>query len=324
MAVASESIRGISLTGRMHHGVDIRSKGAIYGKRLMNEETLDWLLEGNNPGVRVRTLTGLCGLSDDDPEAVAARGLVMRTLDISRDLTWMNGEGLTLRKNLTAFAESGLTRDDIPITALVDRLLAQVDDVNCSDFMLLRALVMLGYGADPRVRHSVAQAVEKRLPDGGWLCLHRLNKMNRTPKSCIKANMHALLLAGEMRKRGMSFPGSDRLVQYFLKRRLFYRMDDPKRLVLPCRPGYRMTDAYFPIEIQRVGLPLLLESLAVLGAGPAPELSEAWDILHSKQDEQGRVKLEGTLGKSYLPKERVGRPGKWVTLYAWLAYKARR
>jgi hypothetical protein len=295
----------------------------MHGSGHTNKPALDWLLEADNPGVRVRTLIGLCGLADNDAEVIAARDLVVRTLDAARDLAWMEGAGLKLRHNLTAFAESGLMRDSVPIGGLVDRLLVEIDDVNCGDFMLLRALVMLGYGADPRVLAGLTRAAETQLPDGGWLCLHRLKKMDRIPKSCIKANMHALLLAGEMRKRGASFPGGDELIQYFLKRRLFYRTDDPSRLVLECRPGYRMIDAYFPVEIQRVGLPLLLDALSALGAGRAPELREAWEILESKQDDQGRIKLEGTLAKSYLPKERVGRPGKWVTLYGWLAYKAR-
>lgn len=292
---------------------------------LMNPQTLDWLLEEDNPGVRVRTLTGLCGLPGDDAQVIAARDLVTQTLGQARDMFWMEDTRPTPPvRGLIALAESGLTRDCLPIDPVVDRFLNLLHyDVNCGDFIILRSLVMLGYGDDPRLQRWLAKAAEAQLPDGGWLCLHRLNKMNRTPKSCIKANMHALLLAGEMKKRGMSFPGSDELVQYFFKRRLFYRTDDPGRLVLECRPGYRMIDAYFPIEIQRVGLPLLLEALAALGVGRAPELQEAWDMLEAKQDEQGRVKLEGTLAKSYLPKERVGLPGKWVTLYAWLAYKAR-
>ena len=251
---------------------------------------------------------------------MAARDLVTRTLNAARDLSWMEEKGLKLRYNLTALAESGLTRNDVPIDALVDQLLEELHDVNCGDFIALRALTMLGYGTDQRVENCLARVAETQLSDGGWLCLHRLNKMDRVPKSCIKANMHALLMAGEMKKRGLSFPCGDELVRYFLERRLFYRSSDPTRLVLECRPGYRMVDAYFPIEIQRVGLPMLLDALASLGAGRAPELAEAWEILKAKQDAQGRIKLEGTLAKSYLPKERVGRPGKWVTLYAWLAY----
>lgn len=64
--------------------------------------------------------------------------------------------------------------------------------------------------------------------------------------------------------------GDGPLIGYFLRRRLFYRTDDPTRLVLDDHPGRRMTDAFFPIEYFRVGLPVLLDALAVLGAGEAP------------------------------------------------------
>jgi hypothetical protein len=283
---------------------------------------LDWLLEDENPGVRVRAHTELYGLPDNDPQVIASRGLVMQTLDAATDLSWMGGEGIRLIYNLTALAESGLTRKDVRIDPVVDRLLSIPFDANCGDFMLLRALTMLGYGADERIRERLSRAAETQLPDGAWMCLHRLDKMNRTPKSCMKAAMHGLLMAGEMTKRDMVFPGTDQLIHYFTKRRLFYRTDDPIRMVLHSRPGARMTDAYFPIELMRVGLPMLLEALAVLGAGQSPELDEAWSLLESKQDEQGRTKLEGTLPKSYLPKERVGKASKWMTLYAMLAFQA--
>ena len=38
---------------------------------------LSWLLEEDNPGVRVRALTGLCGYAQDHPEVTAARRLVI-------------------------------------------------------------------------------------------------------------------------------------------------------------------------------------------------------------------------------------------------------
>ena len=133
--------------------------------------------------------------------------------------------------------------------------------------------------------------------------------------------MHGLLLAGELKKRGIEIPGSGELVNYFLKRRLFYRMDKPDQLVLNL-PGRRMTDAFFPHEYFHIGLPALLESLATLGAGKAIELDEAWELLEGKKDSQGRIPLEGTLpgNKAYLPKERVGKPSKWATLYSCLAW----
>ena len=280
---------------------------------------LNWLLEENNPGVRLRTLKALCKLPDNDVVVIAARQLVTQTLPAARDLSWMQLNGQVLTYNLTALAESGLSRGDILIEPVVDRLLAQPFDVNCGDMMLLRALVMLGFAADARVRDRISKMAELQLPDGGWLCLHRLNKMKRIPKSCIKADMHGLLLAGELHKRGVNPWWSNSLMDYFRKRRLFYRTDDPTHLVLNCQPGYRMIDIHIPIEFLRVGLPFLMEALAESGQINTSEFREAFQLLEGKKDPQGRVYLEGTLAKSYLLKERVGQPTKWGTLYTSLA-----
>ena len=285
-------------------------------------EIRDWLLEDDNPGVRLRALMEVCELPEEHPDVRDARQRVKHTLNAATDLSWMDQQGQIQVYQLTALAESGLSRVDIPIEAVVNRLLAQPFDANCADLMVLRAMVMLGYGNDGRVIERLEQMNTARLPDGGWLCLHRVRQMDRVPKSCIKVNMHGLLLAAELKKRGIENAGNEKLIRYFLKRRLFYRMDKPDRLVLN-QPGRRMTDVFFPQEYFHVGLPLLLEALTTLGAGEAAELDEAWNLLETKKDRDGKIPLEGTLpgNNAYLPKERVGKPSKWGTLYAYLAWK---
>lgn len=277
-----------------------------------------WLTDECNPGVRLRALTVLCALPADDPEVARARRRVLATLPQAKDLSWMGLKGQALTYNLTALAETGLTRSDVAIGPVVDRLLDEPFDLNCGQGMLLRALVMLGYLQDERLAARLERLGECQLPDGGWLCLHRLDKMQRIPKSCIKANVHALLLAGELRKRGLTVPWAEGLLDYFRRRRLFYRMDDSQQLVLNCQPGYRMIDVHVPIEYLRVGLTYLMEALYALGQRETPEFQEAWQLLASKQDPQGCVRLEGQLAKSYLPKERVGQPSRWATLYTAL------
>lgn len=113
-------------------------------------------------------------------------------------------KGQVLVYNLTAIAESGLSRRDVDVEPVIDRLLAQPFDANCADLMALRAMVMLGYWRDPRVIRLLKQLAACQLPDGGWLCLHRVNRMARTPKSCIKVTNHGLLLAAELSKKGAS------------------------------------------------------------------------------------------------------------------------
>ncbi|MBI4301002.1 MAG: nitrogen fixation protein NifH [Chloroflexi bacterium] len=60
-----------------------------------------------------------------------------------------------------------------------------------------------------------------------------------------------------------------------------------------------------------------LEALASLGYGADPRLQEAIDLVLSKQDKQGRWRLEYTYnGKTWADIERKGQPSKWVTLRA--------
>ena len=117
---------------------------------------LDWLLAEGSPGVRLRTLTGLCNLPQDHQAVKAARRVVKQTLNAARDLSWMELKGLTLIYNPTALAESGLSRRDIKIGPVAKKLLAKPFDAGCGDMMLLRALVILGYGNDQRVQKRLA------------------------------------------------------------------------------------------------------------------------------------------------------------------------
>jgi hypothetical protein len=57
--------------------------------------------------------------------------------------------------------------------------------------------------------------------------------------------------------------------------------------------------------------------LAELGYGNEPSLGNALQFILSKQDSQGRWKMEKTLnGKMWADIEEKGKPSKWVTLRA--------
>ena len=110
---------------------------------------LNWLLEENNSSVRLRTLIGLCGLSEDHKEVKATRRVIVSKLQAASDLSWMSLKGQTVIYNLTALAESGLSYKDVEIETCVDKLLsAPYFDANCGELMALRAMVMLGYGKE--------------------------------------------------------------------------------------------------------------------------------------------------------------------------------
>jgi hypothetical protein len=280
----------------------------------MNNDVINWLLEDENPAVKYRTQTEILGeLADKAPVAAWVNDFL--------PTDWKEREGLWSTYYLTTFAECGLTCEDIPLDK--EKVLrygtACRFEHSCGDYMRLRALVRLGLGDD--AVNIVNKSADKQLPDGGFLCLHRVDKMNRIPKSCVKANMHALMFCAECRKKGITTDIEKPLLDYFWKHNLFYRTDNPEALILNAREGWRTVDTFYPFEVMRVGLQNMVESFCALGYGNDVRLTEAWDLLNGKKTEDGKYILKGTLSKSYLPKERAGKPSKWVTFYAMLALK---
>lgn len=278
----------------------------------MDKGALDWLLAEGNPAVRYRVRTELLGQAADRGEA---REWIFRLLPPG----WEETKGLWYTYYLTALAECGLRAGDLSPAQLRPALARLADfDGGCEALLLLRALVMLDCPA-AELAQALKLAGEMVLPDGGLLCRRRREKLGYTPKSCYKADLHALLLAAECHKRGLACPYTEGLVAYFARRRVFYRMDSGETLVLDQRPGWRTVDIFSPCEVMRVGLQQVTEAFCALGYGAAPWLAEARDRLRASRDGEGRVLLQGTLGKSYLPKERVGKPSQWATFYALLA-----
>jgi hypothetical protein len=275
---------------------------------------IQWLLEDDNPAVKYRTQTELLDEAADK-SAVVAWAADFLPID------WRSREGLWSVYYLNTFAECGLVFEDVPLEKAIHFGNDDRFEHGCSDYMHLRALIRLGLGNEPSVAKTIKNLAERQLPDGGFLCLHRLDKLKYIPKSCVKANMHALMLCAECRKNGLKADIEDALLEYFWNHNLFYRTNDPKTLVLNVREGWRMIDTFYPFEVMRVGLQNIVEAFCALGYGNDPRLREAWDILNGKKTPDGKFILDQTLTKSYLPKERVGKPSKWVTFYALLAEK---
>ena len=279
---------------------------------------INWLLGGDNQAVRYRTQTELLG-QPGDKSAVAA------WLNSFLPAGWENSKGLWFVYYLNSFAECGLTFADTGIDkeAAIGYGGKVQFDGGCGDYMRLRALVRLGLGGEPAVAEIIKNLPTHQVPDGGFLCLHRLRALKHTPKSCVKANMHALMFCAECAKKGIRADITGPLLDYFWNHRLFYRTDNPEKLILDAREGWRAVDAFYPFEVMRVGLQNIVEAFCALGFGNDSRLAEAWELLDRKKAPDGKCRLEGTLTKSYLPRERVNAPGKWVTFYAMLAEKER-
>lgn len=276
---------------------------------MFKNNTINWLLEENNPAIAYRTKTEILGEKADN---TASKEWIFNKLP--RNFT--ETKGLWYTYYITAFAECGITREDLDFTPEFDDF-----EYGCADFMYLRALVKMGYGIDENIIQVINSLAENALPDGGFLCNRRLKSFKYTPKSCYKANIYVLMFLAECKKQGIQVDVNKQIINYFLDRNIFYRKDDKSALIMDGREGWRIIDTFHPFEPMRIGIHNVVEVFSSLGYGNDERLNEAWKFLYKQKDQNNKMLLSQTLTKSYLPKERVGKPSKWVTFYTLLAEK---
>jgi len=294
---------------------------------------IDWLTEDENPAIKYRTLTEICGKSFLGYQDVY--NLIWEQKSITKMLEKQNEYGLWSDKDygvhtplryLTAFAEHGLHLDK-RLDSYVDYVIRQLqsyeivgDLSGCSTPLTLRALVMLKYYKRDDVMDLVLKFSNTQLNDGGFMCKMKLDK-NPHHKSCYNAAVASLLLYAECKRNNILLNNTESLIQYFIKRDIFYSSDKSKSLYEKGKIGWRFIDNFFPVEPMRMGLPLIVSALSILGIGNNPALTESWKLLKEKEGESGKLKLEGTLTKQPCSFGKVEQVNKWLTFYALLAKK---
>ena len=281
-------------------------------------ELINWLLEDSNPAIKWRTQTELMGQRGDKEP-------VVQWIFNKLPNDWLDTKGLWFIYYITAFAECGLSYEDVPKEAIKKAFALYDEGFNygCDGLMLWTALMKLGLSNHPSMQQIINKLGNHSLPDGGYVCQRIIDKLDYTPKSCYKVDVIALFFVAECKKKGIDITPFQSLIDYFFKHNLFYKSTDKTKLVIDEREGCRTIDTFYPFEPMRVGLQNVVEAFCALGYGNDERLKEAWDLLNSYKDETGKVILKGTLTKSYLPKtrEKKGQPSKWVTFYTLLAEK---
>jgi hypothetical protein len=208
----------------------------------------------------------------------------------------------------------------------------------CLNGLLSAALLDLGWLGDARVERAlawlarvvtgegVAPTEEKGTPlrylksgtcGPGFCCGYNAKK----PCAWGAVNvMHAFSNLPEDARTPLIDKAIDAGLEFLLSK-------DPAVADYPMGSGSKPSGNWF-----RFGFPLFcvtdvlqnLEVLTSFGCGSDPRLSGAVDLVLSKQDEQGRWKLEYTYnGKTLVDIEGKGKPSKWVTLRALRLLKHR-
>lgn len=341
---------------------------------------LDWLLEDDAPGVQYfarlrllgespdsRTMKSLRRRCNDYPPVAKMLAAIDRSLGLGeRGKIWgMSGNYDKYRGaywTLIFLADLHADGRDPRIRRLAEHVLAtQLEngafspsetprfEIVCLTANILRALVLFGYGDDPRIIRGYRRLAERILPHGGVPCIVLENCLHTSCKMTLPQTLRCLAAAppgvprGELSRLWSLLIDQLRAVRIFryvrpdvaefreairrrpkavLQRtiRLNWLNEHPvpnDRLVP--KPGWLRFG--FPRSYN----PDLLEAmlaLTELNVPHDPVFDESLDHIEKKRAPDGRWKLDDSLnGKMLADIEKKGRPSKWITLRAMVVLR---
>lgn len=325
--------------------------------RALNADPLPWLLEEDDPAVRHMALRLLLDEPEDAPVVRRARAKAMRAPPIATILETQHPDGWWVKPGAgygpkyTGTVWSVIFLDQLGAAGTDPRIRRAAEYVlsntqassggfgasgsvsrrppppssvyHCLTGNLLRALVGFGWLDDPRVRRSIdwqARAITGEGFDGyhrsgtsgpGFACAVNEGlpcSWGGTKALCALARIPPRRRAPHVRRAIVAGAG-------------FLLSVDPATARYPMGWGntepnrswfrFGFPSGYVADVLQD------LEALAELGYARDPRLSNAVDLVLSKQDGFGRWRNEYAYGgKTWIDIEPQGRPSKWVTLRA--------
>ena len=288
----------------------------------MDQNVLNWLLEEENPEVRLRTLKDYQKLSEDNEIVVSCKEVLLQSKIYERGLKKLRKEKNWDKYDaIMAFAEWGLTRNDIG-NDIDDEVYELIDSTGfkmlCGEPLLLRNLVKLGYYSEDIVKNEIDFVLRLIKEDGGFGCISTNKKINdpkKPHKSCARLTVEYLLLVAELSLQGHKPECASALAHYFTKRNIFYRTDDMKTPMVDVMLG-----TFYPPDPIKIGAHMIVYALRVLGCDTGSEAMQAgYKVLDQHRLENGRYVLTASKSVPAFKVGNVGEENKWVTLYAYLS-----
>jgi len=322
-------------------------------KSTLKAYPITWLLEDNNSSVKYFTLIDVLEKAENDPEVRKTKEEIMKKEVISKILAkqkeggyWEGSQNFYTAKykgtvwQIIILAELGADGKDSHIRKACEFILKNSQDresngfsvwvnaktgggrpsgvIPCLTGNLLYSLIKLGYFQDERVQKAIHWITTyQRFDDGieegpkGWP-YDRL-VMCWGKHSCHMGVVKTLKALAEIpfNQRNEEVRNTiEEGVKYLLKHHIYKRSHDLSRA---SKPGWL-----------RFGFPLMYQTdvLEILGILTQlgyhdQRMQEAIDILVSKQDGEGKWKLENTFnGRFQTNIEQKGKSSKWITLNA--------
>ncbi len=323
----------------------------------LNSDLTDWLLEKDNPSVRYFTMTDILEMPEDSPEVRQAKAEIMETGAVPRILSmqkdgshWGKPQDFYERSKykgtvwqLIILAELGADGNDERIRKAREFILQYSQDRESGGFSYLGSkeggehanvlpcltgnmvwsLIRLGYLDDMRIQQGIDWIVRyQRFDDrvkvapAGWPYDKRQRCWRR--HTCHMGVVKALKALADVPSDKRSSDMKETIekgVEYLLKHHIHKRSHNLQRVSIPAWLEFGFPLMYNTDALEVLGI------LTKLGCRDE-RMQEALDLVISKQDEQGRWKLERTFNGRFLVNiEQKGKPSKWITLHALMALK---
>lgn len=320
---------------------------------LIDQKTIDWLLEKDNPSVRYYTLRDLLKKPVSDPEIPEAKHAIMTTGIIPAILSkqetggyWGQPERFYTDKykgtvwQMMILAELGADGQDERVKKMVEFILENSQErkdygfsyrrsektgggitsgvVPCLTGNMVWSLIRLGFLGDERVKKGIEWICKYQRADDGIEKapsgpLYDRYEMCWGKHTCHMGVVKSLKALAEIPEVKRSKKANEKIEQ-LAEYLLVHRIY--KKSHNPekvARPGWLKPG--FPLMYQSDILEVL-EILTNLGYHD-PRMDEAIEIVRSKQTKEGRWKLENSFnGRMIINIERKGAESKWMTLKA--------
>lgn len=327
-------------------------------KSLLNKDPTDWLLEKNNPSVRYYTLTEILDKPENNPQIKTTKDEIMKKGPVPNILKnqtkegyWESPERAYTAKykgtvwQLIILAELAASKEDEKIINSCEFILSDFQDIKSGGFSvwhssrtgggrysgvipcltgnMVWSLIRFGYLDDIRVQKAINWITTyQRFDDGidqrpkGWPYDKATSCFsNHSCHMGVVKSLKALTEIPIQKRSRVVSETIDIAVEYLLKHHIYKRSHNLNKV---SKPGWLRFG--FPLMYQTDVLEILL-ILAKLGCKDQ-RMEEALDLLLSKQDGEGRWKLENTFnGRFQTNIEHKGYQSKWITLRALIVLK---
>ena len=321
-------------------------------KSLLKADPTDWLLEDNNPSVRYFTLKDILGKPETDAEVKKARKAIMTTDIVLRILEKQNDDGswgvpedFYVRAKYTGtvwtiilLAKLGADGNDKRIKKTAEFILARSQDkqsggfayqsgedgghhdkvVPCLTGNMVFSLIRFGYLDDPAVKHGIEWITKyQRFDDSiqqrpkGWPYDRFQNCWGK--HTCHMGAVKSLKALAEIPPEKRTKAVKDTIkkgAEYLLIHHLYKSSHDSKVIAKRFWVNFGFPTLWKIDALEMLGV------MAKLGYRDE-RMQDAIDLVVSKQDEQGRWKMEQSWNSRLLVSlEKDGKPSKWITLQA--------